>query len=383
MALYSAAGNDTPEVVVDLANVCRCDFLDSSPDKARWDRFEVLMALWNEWAPDFAQPVTLAIADNSLRHDFGTEDRKRFEQAEKNGLVRAVPEADRPILEIAEKVGCAVLSRDNFRAFRSEFPWIDDNFQQFVFWYVEDGRVLIDVKDMGQVESFDRSRAEEESLLKERRIRLEQGLGADLLNFMYRCDDPGCMQHQFDPSYLRTIPKRGKDDEPVCPGCGHRLSVVGSRPRSAIIKVFAPEGEPARVTVAAGQSLPIGRRHGRQIDVKKLLDSSAATRVSRDHAEVRFDGSKVFVRDLGSTNGSEIEPWHREAGRREPGQRLEPDRETELRPRDRLVVAGVLVVERSGRRLPYDLPLPKSHSTSSRSDDPVTNAVSDELPPHR
>lgn len=378
MALYIAAGDSDPELLVDLANVCRDELFDNTGDRARWDRFEQVMRLWNEWAAGFTEPVILAVADDSLRFDFAPDDRQRFERATREGLVRTVPDADRPILDIAERTGCAVLARDRFYAERSDYPWIDGNTQQFVHWYAQESVVHLEVHDMGVVESYDRSKAEEQALLKERRIRLKEGVGASLLEHTYRCDTPSCLQHQFDPAHLRTIAKRGKGENPVCPQCEQPLTVTGSRPQSTIIKVSSLDGSPTRLSIAAGQGLVLGRRHRLPVDLAQLLGPNGVKKVSRDHVEVRFDGRSVYVHDLGSTNGTKIETWDAAMRTHKPGFPLKGDDELELRPRDRVVVAGVLILQRSGRRLPYDLPQPSGQSSSS-GDGGATKAVTGHL----
>ena len=78
--------------------------------------------------------------------------------------------------------------------------------------------------------------------------------------------------------------------------------------------------------------------------------------VSRRHLELRVSGSSVEVTDLGSTNGSWLAQWDESTGSFSAARRIPVKTPVSLGARERLTLAGVVQVERSGQRFPTALP---------------------------
>ncbi|WP_229075943.1 FHA domain-containing protein [Actinoplanes sp. DH11] len=142
------------------------------------------------------------------------------------------------------------------------------------------------------------------------------------------CPQPGCMEF-LEPEVTPA--------EPVCPepGCGNPLDPDGTCPlhnlgMAAEAAAYAgPAAAPGAGPAAPGARfelefpfgpVPIDRgelRIGRSEDLGAIAASlSAYDRVSRKHAIVWVEDGALFVRDLGSTNGTFVNDRQVEDGSR-------------------------------------------------------------------
>ncbi|BCJ39760.1 hypothetical protein GCM10010168_77840 [Actinoplanes ianthinogenes] len=130
------------------------------------------------------------------------------------------------------------------------------------------------------------------------------------------CSQPGCME------FLQP--------EPVCPepGCGNPLNPDGSCPlhsltMAAEAAAYAPPTTresglfrlefPFGPVAVGSDEVPIGRAEELGAIAQSLKDYD---KVSRRHAIVWVEGGDLFVRDLGSTNGTYVNDRQVEHGDR-------------------------------------------------------------------
>lgn len=352
------ASNGPVELVVDLANVCRSEDIPPS-GKPSWARLETLAESWSRWPSAYPNPRVKLIADSSLRGDLSPSDKRLLRDAENEGWAEVHDYADPVILDYGEEFSCLVLSRDQFVGFRRERPWIEESPDQFITWVEADGRADLRRAEWRARTDYSVSRAAERDELKALRIDPSSERGSALLRNVYRCDNPGCMRRAFGASDAEVAPTpTSQNGSPVCQNqlCRQPLTVVGRRAETAIVKLAATSDAPhwERIPLSKGTSLVIGRA-SEDISLKDIVSDADRRRISRTHLKVAFDGHRVFVADLGSSNGSEFRRWDRADRRHRHAERLRNGEPEELGPRDRVILGGVLLVERSGRRFPFDL----------------------------
>ena len=97
----------------------------------------------------------------------------------------------------------------------------------------------------------------------------------------------------------------------------------------------------------------------------EVLTEPDLARISRSHAKISFDGVRLNFEDLGSSNGSTIAIWDPNNLRLSNNQRISDNQKVVIQPRDLIVLAGVLEIQRSGRRFPFDLAQPGSNPNSN------------------
>lgn len=343
------------ELVVDLSNVCKNRDLDQTGDFTRWDRMLGVLDLWNRWSNGFERPVVLLIADKNLRYDFGEEDLALFKQAIKDGYVVEHEKADPVLLELAEETGCVVLSNDNFVGYRRRHPWMEATPARFVQIRTGVMGPRLERLTLSKRTGFSKSRAEEQDELKGLRIDLKRDLGSAVLNSLYRCDNQRCIRRAFVPAGATVLPKVDRSGTVVCPGCQQPLVAVGDLKRSAVVKVTsAVDGRTDHFVLEAGKVVAIGRA-SLEVPLGGLLAEERQGRLSRRHLAIEFDGDQVKVTDLGSSNGSLLRRWSKADQRLGEPIQLQPNVAYVLRPRDNVTLAGLLIVERSGRRFPFDV----------------------------
>jgi len=345
---------DPRPLIVDLSNICCDRRLDEGAALAAWSRFELLLA---ELADHLGgAPEWTAVADASLERKLTREDRRRVREAAHAGqVIIAEGDADRDVLLLARETGSVVVSNDRFVDYRREQPWIDGNTDDFLGWVPRRGGGLRVVpRDMGFHTGFSISRAAEQAMLKDRGLlRRRDGrewVVTDVLHDRYRCDNPSCLAAKLAPEDI-GIPQREQDGTVDCPSCRRPVTPNGPRPRGLQLKLVA-DGREERVSVYEGQPLTLGR--GRTApdgaDPSLLLDDAQRARISREHVEIAVTGDRLRVTDLGSTGGTQIRRWSREDRAHRPAQPLASGSDLELDERDQLVLANLIVVERSGQR---------------------------------
>jgi hypothetical protein len=115
-----------------------------------------------------------------------------------------------------------------------------------------------------------------------------------------------------------------------------------------------------RLPLEVGRELVLGRIAS-DLSLAELLKEPELARVSRAHAKVGFDGKQLYFEDLGSSNGSTIALWDPSNLRLSNNQNISANQKVVIQPRDLIVLAGVLEIQRSGRRFPFDLAQPGSN----------------------
>lgn len=358
-SLCEPAQGLAPELIIDVSNVCRNRGLGESGETATWGRLLAVLDEWNRWEYGFERPVVRLVADESLRRALSPEDRQALKRAEADGYAEVLAYADPVILDLAERHGCAVLSNDQFVGHRRERPWLDGNADRFIQADGNGHQVELRLVQLSLRSDYSVSRAEEGDELKARHIDLKRGIGADLLEWVYRCDNRDCGRQAFAIEGAVTPPERAPDGSAACPGCGRPLTRVGTYVDTAIVKLtpVRSDADPIRIPVAHGASVLIGRTSP-AFSLKVLLPADEFSRISRDHADVSFNGHCIALTDHGSSNGTSIERWLRAEKAYGDPERLVPNVTVHMRSRDRAVLGGVLILERSGRRFPFDLGAP-------------------------
>lgn len=361
-SLWAPAGNGPVELVVDLANVCRSEDL-SDHGATSLGRLDALAEAWSRWEGAFAQPLVRLVADASLRHDLSRSDKQRLRAAEDSGYAEVHDYADPVILDHAEHHACLVISRDQFVGHRRERPWITTADDQFISWIVEAGSPRLSLATWPTRTDYSLSRAIERDELK--------GLGLDarseLLRFVHRCDNPACFRRAFAPRGAEFAPQPDAHGDPICPGCRRPLTVVGRRSDTALVKLrvhVASADEYLLLPLERGHLVELGRASN-DVSLESLLPTVDQARLSRRHANLQFDGREVRICDLGSSNGTKIARWDREIRDRRTPVAIAEGVGVVVRPRDQVILGGVLVLERSGRRYPFDLDLDRSSTPTA------------------
>lgn len=353
------------DLVVDLSNVCRDTELDQTGDAARWDRLTRLLRAWTTWPLGFEWPAVRLVGDESLAYHLRDGEERTLRQAVAENYAELWSNADDRILDLAEQHGCWVLTRDQFIGYRRSRPWLDGNRDQFVSWEVVGGSIRLEAVELRPRSSYSVSRAEEADELKALHLRPDSPPGERLLRDVYRCDNARCIRRMVAAEGTEFAPCEGVDGGALCPSCSTPLARVGPRPSTAIVKLSRYRGKEKslRVPLTARSSITIGRSEA-TVSLRNLLSDPDRGRISRRHLRLRFDGHVVTAEEMGSLNGSLLERWDKESRTRATGVALEGG-PVVLRPRDRLVAADVLVIERSGRRFPFDLrPVERSDGDS-------------------
>jgi hypothetical protein len=109
-----------------------------------------------------------------------------------------------------------------------------------------------------------------------------------------------------------------------------------------------------------GKAFVLGRIES-DISLAEVLTEPDLSRISRTHAKIGFDGDRLYFEDLGSSNGSTIALWDPSNLRLSNNQNISANQKVVIQPRDLIVLAGVLEIQRSGRRFPFDLAQPGSN----------------------
>jgi hypothetical protein len=350
------------ELVVDLSNVCRNSSLDSSGEVARWDRIVRVLEVWNSKFPQFKKPKTRLVADNNLRFKLVGDDLLQFKEALKLGIVIEAEKADPVLLDLAESSGCLILSNDNYVGYQAERPWIHDPHQKR-FIQIAASRSEIILNEVTHVErtGFSKSRAEESDRLKNHRIDLKRDAKSELLQSLFRCDNSKCIRRAVLPDGAISTPERGSGDSAICPGCREPLTRVGEASKTVVLKLTNIKSrKDLRLPLEVGREFVLGRIES-DISLAEVLTESDLSRISRTHAKIGFDGDRLYFEDLGSSNGSTIAHWDPSNLRLSNNQNISANQKVVIQPRDLIVLAGVLEIQRSGRRFPFDLAQPSSN----------------------
>ena len=348
---------DEAEFVVDLSNVVR-ERSFGGPGARSLRRLHLLLQALITHTGDRDVRAYL-VADESLLGsprefpDQADVDRLRSWVAE--NLVEEVPDADERLLEIAGMTEIPVISGDTYVNHRDEHRWIQGNTWQFLQPVAgPNGTVVLTPLDMGFRSAAEISHRKEidafkvAGLLGPGRVPL-----IGILSRSWRCPDRRCTLYDVHRGN-RVLPPRMYRGKPTCQIHGTTLIDNGPRPGMAQMKVVIDGLVAARFTLAEGSETRVGRNPQPGVSLYGLVDPDVAGRVSREHVLVVFERGRVTVRDV-STYGSRM----RRAGKR--GQMGEWETmprgaERPFRPGDEVELAPGVVITRSGRRFPDELP---------------------------
>jgi len=254
------------------------------------------------------------------------------------------------------------LSNDNYVGYQAERPWIHDpNQKRFIQIAASRSEIILNEVTHVERTGFSKSRAEESDRLKDRGIDLKRDAKSDLLQILFRCDNPKCIRRAVLPDGAISTPERGSDDNAICPGCREPLTRVGEASKTLVLKLTSVKSrKELRFPLKVGQKMILGRIES-DISLTEVLTEQDLARISRSHGKINFDGVRLNFEDLGSSNGSTIAFWDANNLRLSNDQRISDNQKIVIQPRDLIVLAGVLEIQRSGRRFPFDLAQPGSN----------------------
>ena len=188
---------------------------------------------------------------------------------------------------------------------------------------------------------------------------------SELLQSLFRCDNPKCIRRAVLPDGAISTPERGSGDRAICPGCREPLTRVGEASKTVVLKLTNIKSrKDLRLPLEVGKAFVLGRIES-DISLAEVLTEPDLSRISRTHAKIGFDGDRLYFEDLGSSNGSTIALWDPSNLRLSNNQNISANQKVVIQPRDLIVLAGVLEIQRSGRRFPFDLAQPGSNPNSN------------------
>jgi hypothetical protein len=322
----------TTTALVDLSNACRGD---GAP---RWDRYELLRQRLLD--TDFDR--VRAIGDRTLRYRLPPIDVGHLEGAIGRKEVQLVPYADPDLIQAAladESVW--IVTNDRFRALRRRFPALD-GFERVVAFRFAGGDVHLHPSPLEHIDDAEVSRAAEDETL--RSLGYSHPDHRELLSWDWRCPAPTCPAAALPQ--LDELPVCD-DGIACCPVCDETLERLGLATGGLELKLAVDGEVRERVALAVGAALRLGRGPGPgRFDVTPLLGEADVRLISRRHLELANHDGRLRVRELGSRNGTQL--------LRTDGSVSEIGEGTlvALGPHDRIRLAGLLELERSGRRWP-------------------------------
>lgn len=336
-------------LVIDLSNICRDDRLAPVGTDTDWSRLRLLLDAI-DGMEDLHYSGYYLVADRTLRGRLDAAGKRELRGAEGEGYLELQEFADERLVELA--FGSSTLdnpilvTNDWLDDFRRSYPELDSAVA--VAWEPDGhGRPNPTLRPFGERTHHRVSRKEEEGELRRRRL-LRQEVQEEAARWYYQCQSKGCAIAAFWPEHLEELPKFDAEARQfVCPGCGSRLARRDERPPAVQVIVYLGDRDAARLLVETG--IEVGRGDDRGcIGLARFLDQQDVAAVSRKHVRIHVDGDRVEIEDLGSKNGTRMEP--RVAGR-SPIE-LVPGKRIEWKLRDTVVLPGGVRLERSGRRLP-------------------------------
>jgi hypothetical protein len=338
---------DNPDVIVDVANVCRDEALDGD-GHASWHRFTRVTEAWKCQYGIVGALRVAGFCDNSLRRSLSPSDQTRLHDAVENGLIRKVPDADPHILALAKSSWAPVLTRDGFVGWRREHPWLQGASGQFFGWQAHGQRVAIVPRVRALRGSASVSRAGEKDELKP--LGASPDRHTDLLNADWACINRACEKEGLQ---LLDMPPNLHGSRPRCPLCRRDLHSVGTSSRSIELK-FMVDGEVRyRHVLREGHEAVVGRsRNPALINVMDWMEEEESLQVSRQHVLLRNEGGRLHAKDLKSRNGTRELRWLKEEKRHRTGAKLMPDKMLAIDKGSALRLGPTLVVEQSGKRFP-------------------------------
>ncbi len=358
-----ATSPDHVDYLVDLSNVVREKSI-GGPGLRSLHRLQLVVQALVKLTGDPDVRLYL-IADTSLlgghREFTDPADVRRLRRWVAEDLVEEVDDADERVLEIAGMTRIPVITSDYYVNHRVEHAWIQGNTAQFLRPTPGPGdTVTLVPMDMGVRNQAEISRREELDALK------KQGLLGpnrtpliEVLTRAWRCPESRCSLYDIR-SGGRVLPPRMRRGVPTCQQHGTPLLDDGPRPGAAQLKAVINGTCVARYTLDEGSETRVGRHPDpgvpeSGISLYSLLDPVAAGRVSREHVVVSVrKGGAVLVRDV-SSYGTRMRTVSRR-GRLGDWEQLPSQVDRRFHPGDEVELAPGVILTRSGRLFPAELP---------------------------
>ncbi|WP_322752695.1 FHA domain-containing protein [Frankia sp. Cas3] len=348
---------DRADYLVDLSNIVRERSI-GGPGLRSLPRLDLVVAALVRLTGDPDVRVYL-IADASLlggsREFTDQTDVGRLRRWVADGLVEEVPDADDRVLEIAGMTRVPVITGDRYDAYRTEHTWIQGNTSQFLKPTPgPGGTVTLVPLDMGVRTPAQISRREELAALKKQGL-----LGPDrtplieVLTRAWRCPERRCSLYDIHSGDRVLLPRMHRG-VPTCQQHRVPLRDDGPRPATAQLKVVINGTCVARYTLDEDSVTPVGRYPDPGIALISLLDPEAAATVSREHVVVSLQQGLVLLRDV-SSYGSRMRTVDKR-GRLGPWEQLPPQVDRRFHPGDEVELAPSVILTRSGRIFPAELP---------------------------
>ncbi|MFC7546937.1 FHA domain-containing protein [Plantactinospora sp. GCM10030261] len=350
------------DFAVDMSNVVRNRALPGDrPADLR--RFLGLVRAVVRYTRDESAQV-YAVADASLLslRELTNQERTTLHRWRDAGLIQVRDVADDRLLELADLAGVPVISDDRFLDAYRTYPWIAGSRDRFFRATAapDEGGVRLEPRTMSIPPDWQISRKEEESrLLAVGMYDRRHGTGAraQLLTRRWRCPEDDCPIFGADAP-ANQPPPVFRQGTVRCPTHQRPLTDVGPRPAQKQFKLRVDGVVKARFMLVAGTPSVVGRAPtGPGLALaREWLDERAHGRISREHVELAWDGTRISIRDL-SRNGT----WVRrdqgaDAGRRLPsGGRSPKDRSAwTLRAGEVIVLCDGVELVASGRTFVFD-----------------------------
>ncbi|MEO3744961.1 FHA domain-containing protein [Plantactinospora sp. B5E13] len=357
------------DFVVDLSNVVRDRKLcDDRP--ANLQRFLGLIEALAAYTRDETVQV-YAVADRSLlkQHALTAQERATLHRWYQQGLIEVRPRADDRILELADTTGLYVVSNDRYVGDYRKYPWIAGNPDQFFRQVPGPGGIGVGItpNPMPTPAEHEISRKEEQDRLVAAHMydrRTGTGARQELLTRLWLCPVPDCPM--FGPDPVGGQPAPVFDGAVVrCPTHRERMTDLGPTPSRVQVKVRIEGVVRYRFMLVAGTAVVVGRAPAESgvALTSPILREQDLDRISREHVELTWDGSRISVRDL-SRNGT----WLRrdgaavlggpDAGGDDPApgprSRIPRGRTWQLRSGQVVVLCDDVELVPSGRRYVFD-----------------------------
>jgi hypothetical protein len=287
----------TPTVLIDLSVIVRFENLND------WKLVEEVVDAWK--AQRDSKAVFLGVADNSLRKHLDPYGQTQLTEWTRRGAARSVGFADEEILTLAtEYPDTYVITRDGFKDHRRAFPWLQGT-RRILTATLEEPQIRFRELDFAPLPEHQVSYHIEDAALKPKGIDESPEARAVLQN-EWSCSEVGCT---WEPEPVIGEDPRFRNGQVLCPACGKPARKVGRRGMTRELVLSLDGVVAARLPLAEGAELVVGRARGRgRYDVRDLLDAHDADAISRTHLKVTNTAGGLFVEEPGSKNGSEFVP---------------------------------------------------------------------------
>ncbi|RKN40952.1 FHA domain-containing protein [Streptomyces hoynatensis] len=353
MERHLAATHEEADALVDLSNVLRDERLGGHHPRSL-HRLRLVLDALADRAGDRAVRVH-AVADRSLRRAGGAfpgpAEPALLARWAGRGLIEEAGDADEPLLDLAEVTGLPVISRDDFRDFRTSHPWIQGNTTQFLAPAREGDRVVLRERDMGIRTPAQISRKIEESDLKAHGLLAGRHRRPmrEIVTRHWRCPERGCALYDRRRGSQVRLPLM-RHGVPVCEL--HRAPLADDGPRTGIVqlKLLVDGACVHRFTLDADTTVEIGRApDAGGIALYRLLPEELARRVSRRHLIATVTGGDLTLRNLSSRGTRLLRPGA-------PGPvPLSADRGVPFHVNDIAELTPGAALTRSARRYPAEI----------------------------